>query len=85
MTYFTEDQRFTQPWLWALLLGVTGLFSYGAYRGVELRFRSGERLLIGSQDPDRLAGALERARSDRSAARPPLRPPHVTAMIPYAT
>lgn len=27
---FEETQRFTQPWLWALLVGVTGLVWYGA-------------------------------------------------------
>jgi hypothetical protein len=32
MTYFVERQRFTQPWLWGLLLGVAALFSYGAFR-----------------------------------------------------
>jgi hypothetical protein len=32
MTYFVEKQRFTQPWLWALILALAALVSYGGFR-----------------------------------------------------
>jgi hypothetical protein len=30
--YFTEKQRFTQPWIWALVGGIAALIWYGAFR-----------------------------------------------------
>jgi hypothetical protein len=32
MIFYSEEQRFTQKWLWILILGPAALFSYGAYR-----------------------------------------------------
>jgi hypothetical protein len=31
MTHFTEKQRFTQLWVWALILGPAAIFWYGAF------------------------------------------------------
>lgn len=36
MTFYAERQRFTQKWLWALLLGIAATFSYGAYQQLVL-------------------------------------------------
>ena len=36
MKTFTESQKFRQWWLWALLLGITGLFGYGLYQQLYL-------------------------------------------------
>ena len=35
-TVYTEDQRFTQWWLWLLLMGIVGLIGYGFIRQVVL-------------------------------------------------
>ncbi|MDQ1088365.1 hypothetical protein [Siphonobacter sp. SORGH_AS_1065] len=31
---FTERQRFNQWWLWLILLGINGLFSFGVFKQV---------------------------------------------------
>ena len=36
MKVFQESQKFTQIWLWAILLGLNGLFIYGLYRQLVL-------------------------------------------------
>ena len=36
MTHFEERQRFTQVWLWALLLGVSGLMLWGFVQQIVL-------------------------------------------------
>lgn len=36
MIFYTEEQRFTQKWLWMLILGVAALFSYGSFRQLVL-------------------------------------------------
>lgn len=42
---FKETQRFTQWWLWALLLGVNGLFLYGLLRQILLEQQWGNNPL----------------------------------------
>jgi len=32
MIHYTEQQRFTQPWLWAIILGMAAVFWHGAFR-----------------------------------------------------
>lgn len=43
MTWFTERQRFTQWWIWAILLGPTVLFWYGAFYQLVLGMPWGTR------------------------------------------
>lgn len=43
MIHFTERQRFTQWWLWAILVGPTVLFWYGAVRQLVLGMPWGNR------------------------------------------
>ncbi|TRX37793.1 hypothetical protein FNW21_11915, partial [Flavobacterium restrictum] len=31
---FSERQKFKQPWLWLILIGINGLFLFGVYRQV---------------------------------------------------
>ncbi|WP_340065597.1 hypothetical protein [Ascidiimonas aurantiaca] len=36
MKVFQENQKFTQLWLWIILLGINGLFAYGLYQQLVL-------------------------------------------------
>jgi hypothetical protein len=56
---------------WGIRYSLTGsgwAYNVSGNRGVQLEFTDGNRLLIGSQHPEELAGALERARAQEANA-----------------
>lgn len=42
---FYEKQRFTQWWLWIILLAVNGFFLFGIYKQIIIREQFGDKLM----------------------------------------
>ncbi len=40
---FTESQKFTQWWLWIVLIGMTGIFLFGLYQQIILKIPFGDK------------------------------------------